>query len=216
MGFFDDFFGASQRRDIRRGQQQGIADVRAGETGALDEFGRATSRLDPYSTGGMDAYNAYLASLGLRGEDERRLVQDRYFNDPVQNALMDRITRANTRRFTGIGMGNSGAATQSLTNALLANYGAHQDRLRGAGDTGMGAATTQAGIGTQAGLTRFGAGQQVAGINMNAANAMAASRSTGINNLLGVAGTVGRFMMPGLGLKPPTQPAAGYPGGMYP
>jgi hypothetical protein len=214
MGWWDDFTGASARRDIRRGQQTALGDIDTGEAGGLDEFGRASGRLDPYASGGLDAHNAYLASLGLRGEAERARVQGLYFDDPVQNALMERITRANTRRFTGVGMGNSGAATQSLTNALLANYGGYQDRLRGLGEGGMGAATTQAGIGTQAGLTRFAAGQQRAGVNIGATNAVAQSRSTGINNLLNIAGTAARFFAPGI--KPPAQPAGGYPGGMYP
>lgn len=136
----------------------------------------------------------------MSGADAQRRVEDAYFNDPVQNALMDRITRANTRRFTGIGMGNSGAATQSLTNALLDSYRQYQDRLKGVGDTGFGAAGAQAGINTQAGDTRFAAGQQRAAINMGAANALAGASSIGINNLLNAAGTAAKFI-PGGGGK---------------
>jgi hypothetical protein len=190
MGFFDDLLGITAKKAIQKGQRIALGDIGTGEAGALESFRSGTERLDPYATSGREAYDAYLASLGLRGDEARRGVQDIYFGDPVQNALMDRIARANTRRFTGIGMGNSGAATQSLTNALLANYGAYQDRLRGAGDTGFQAAGAQSGIDTQAGMTRFAAGQQRAGINLGAANAQAQASGIGINNLLGIAGTV--------------------------
>lgn len=83
-------------------------------------------------------------------------------------------------------MGNSGAATQSLTNSLLANWGAYQDRLKGLSETGQQAATAQAGLYAGKGDTAFGAAQQRAGIDTSAANATAASRSTGINNLLSI------------------------------
>lgn len=194
--FWDAFTGRAAARDIRRGQQTGLSDIGTGEAGALDEFRSGIGVLDPYATGGREGYEAYLASLGLRGDDARRTFQDNYFNDPVNNALMDRVTRANTRRFTGIGMGNSGAATQSLTNALLEGYRGWQDRFRGLGEGGVAAAGGQAGLYQHAGDTRFGAGQQRAAVNMNAANALAQSRGIGINNLLATAGTVARFVNP--------------------
>lgn len=200
MSFWDDFTGASARKDIQKGKAQATGQINAGETAALGSFGTATGRLDPYATGGRSGFDAYLASLGLSGADAQKGIESTYFNDPIQNALMDRITRANTRRFTGVGMGNSGAATQSLTNALLANWGAYQDRLKGVGDTGFGAATTQGGYDTHAGDTQFAAGQHRAGIDIGTANAIAQSRSTGINNLLNVAGTVAKFFNPTPGI----------------
>ncbi|MBX9587909.1 MAG: hypothetical protein K2X43_01300 [Hyphomonadaceae bacterium] len=184
MGFLSDLTGASARRDIKRGREAANREITGGEQAGIARYDTGISRLDSYAD--PAGYEAYLATLGLRGDNARREVQDTYMSDPIQNALMDRITRANTRRYTGIGMGNSGAATQSLTNALLANYGSYQDRLKGTGDTGLQASGAQATLDKGAGDIAFQAGQQRAGVETSAANALAASRSTLMNNILGI------------------------------
>jgi hypothetical protein len=188
MSFWDDFTGKSARNDIEQGQTTALGNIDAGNAAAQADYARGTGRLDSYAAGGRSANDAYLASLGLSGDQARSKVQQTYMSDPIQNALMDRITRANTRAQTANGMNNSGAATQSLTNALLDRYKGYQDQLMGAGQQGMQAASGQAGIDTHAADTEFGAGQQRAGINIGAANAMAASRGTTLNNLIGIAG----------------------------
>lgn len=189
MGFLQDLTGSSARRDIRRGRDAANREITGGETQSRSDYDAGIGTLSPYETGSREGFDAYLASLGLRGPEAQQAIQGTYFNDPVQNQLMDRITRANTRRFTGVGMGNSGAATQSLTNALLANWGGYQDRLKGLGEGGMQAAGAISGLQAGKGDTSFAAAQQRAGIQTGAANATAASRSTGINNLLNIAGT---------------------------
>jgi hypothetical protein len=93
-----------------------------------------------------------------------------------------------------------------LTNALLANWGAYQDRLRGVGEGGVQAAGAQSGIDVNAGNTQFAAGQQRAATNTSAANAIAASRSTGINNLIGVGSVIASAMT---GMPIPSRAAGG-------
>ncbi len=187
MGFFDDlvgnFTGAKSRKDLTKAKEKADAALASGyETGRAD-ITAGIGKLDPYETGGRAGFDAYLASLGLGGDAARRRVQDAYFNDPIQNALMDRITRANTRAFTARGMSNSGAATSALTNALLANYSAYQDRLRTVGDTGFQAAGGQAGLFKSRGDMAYGYGATKAGNEIEYGNAMAKSRDSGINNL---------------------------------
>lgn len=188
MGWWDDFTGKSARNDLAAGKDAANKEITGGETAGRADYDAGIARLDPYATGGEQGLDAYLASLGLRGTQAQQEVQGRYMADPIQNALMDRITKANTRQQTGRGMGNSGAATQSLTNALLASWGSYQDRLKGVGDTGVQAAGGQSTLEAGKGDMAFGAGQQRAGIDIGSANALAASRSTGVNNILAAAG----------------------------
>lgn len=195
MGFLSSLFGGDDaRRDIQRGRVASRKELDIGEAGALEQYDTAIGGLTPYEEIGRSGLEDYRASLGLRGPEEQARIQGIYFSDPVQNAIMDRVTRANTRRFTGIGMGNSGAATQSLTNALLDRWGSYQDRLAGLGTGGYAAASDIAGIRTGKGDIKYMTGQHKAGIETNAANAMAASRSTGINNLIGLVGAGARLI----------------------
>jgi len=212
MSFFGDlagnFTGGRSRDDLARGRAQADASLEAGLQGGLDEYARgyghldeASARLDPYATGGRAGYEAYLASIGLGTDEARKKVQDSYFNDPVQNAIADRVTKANTRAQTGRGMGNSGAATQSLTNALLERWGGHQDRLAGVGSQGAQVAGQQAGfsaakvgIDTGRGDMRYNTGRDRAGMDISYSNAIAASRNTGINNLFQIGSLATRAM----------------------
>jgi hypothetical protein len=192
MGFFSDlagaFTGSTARKDIKKGKAEANAELTAGEGKGLGYYEEGVTSLDPYAEGGLEGQEAYLASLGLRGDEARAGVQKTYFDDPVQNALMDRIQRGNNRSFGAVGMGNSGKATQSLTNALLQKWGEYQDRLKGVGEGGLGATTAQAGLRSGMGDLAFGASQQRAGVDIGAANASAASRAAPVNNLLGLLG----------------------------
>lgn len=192
MGFLKSlvrgFTGEEAKDQITQGRAAANSEITRGEQGSLDEYGRAITRLDPYESGGREGYDAYRASIGLMGPEEQARIQGMYFDDPVQNALMDRVTRANTRAFTAGGMSNSGAATQSLTNRLLDTYRGWQDRLMNLGAGGQQAATGQATIQTGMGDTRFAAAQQRAGVHTGAANALAANAGTGMNNLMGLVG----------------------------
>ena len=72
------------------------------------------------------------------------------------------------------------------------DYLGWQNRLPGAGQQGFQAAGAQAGIAQQAGQyaadSYSGQGQQLAGNAINYGNALAASRSTGVNNLMALGG----------------------------
>ena len=194
-GFWDDFFGKSQQEDIRRGAADATAYVNQGRDSGIQNYEKygqqAAGRLDPYAQAGTGFIKRYADAMGINGADAQRTVQSEYMHDPIQNALMDRITRANTRAQVANGTGNSGAATQSLTNALLSRWDDYTKGLSSGGAMGMQAATGQAGIdqatGSQIGDAYIGAANQNAAIRTGEANAMAASRSTGINNLFKVA-----------------------------
>jgi hypothetical protein len=192
MGFFNDFLGnftgGQSRGDLTRAKGLSDAALKEGYDTGRSDYEGAIGRFDPYATGGGAAYKRYLDSLGVNGAEAQGAVEQGYLADPIQNQLMDRITKANTRAYTARGMSNSGAATQSLTNQLLANWKGYQDQLSGAGGTGFQAATGQAGIQRGEGDMAYGYGATRAGNEINYGNALAASRNTGINNLFKLGG----------------------------
>lgn len=186
---FGNFTGSKSRQDLQAGKTKADADLKTGyDTGRAD-IDTGIGRFNDYAAGGQTGFDSYLASLGLKGPGAAKTVADQYNSNPEYNAIMDRTTRANTRQFTGMGMGNSGAATQSLTNRLLDQWGAYQDRLKGVGDTGMTATGQQAGLDKSKGDMSYGYGATQAGNDINYSNAIAKSRDTGINNLFSVIGT---------------------------
>ena len=201
MGWLQDFLGDSARDDIAAGAKSANANLDAGLNAGTQSYadaGRsAASRLDAFKTyadAGTASAKRYADATGVNGVDAQRAVQQEYMNDPLQNMLMDRITRANTRAFTATGMNNSGAATTSLTNNLLDNWRNYQTSLKtGAdlGQMGLTAASGQAGIdqatGQAIGDAQISTANQKAGIDTSQANATAGTRSTGINNLLNIA-----------------------------
>lgn len=197
MGFFDDlwggFTGSKARNDIQQGQAAATSQLDQGLNEGVADYARAGTRFEPFQTytqAGTASAKRYADSLGVNGVDAQRTVQSEYMADPIQNALMDRIQRANTRAAVAGGMNNSGAATQSLTNALLQNWNNYQTSLNtGAqlGQLGLQGASGQASMDQATGDARISTANQKAGITTSAANATAATRAAPLNNLLNIA-----------------------------
>jgi len=184
MGFIQDFMGTTGRGDINAAKGRADSDLRTGYNTGRSDIGGAIDRLNPIAAGGQSAYARLLASLGVNGAAAQGGVEGEYMADPIQNQLMDRITKANTRAFTSRGMNNSGAATQSLTNSLLANWKQYQDQLSGAAAPGIAATGQQAGLQKDQGDMAYGYGATQAGNDINYGNAIAATRTQGINSLV--------------------------------
>lgn len=95
-----------------------------------------------------------------------------------------------------MGMGDSGASRLAIARAGMErgsqDYGNYMNRLQGFGQQGYGAAGQSAGIasgaGNMLGQMRMGLGQNLAGNEISSGNAMAASRNTGWQNILGLVG----------------------------
>ena len=68
------------------------------------------------------------------------------------------------------------------------DYGGWQNQLMGLGQQGMQGASAQSALTQGQGDLRSGYGQQTAANAINYGNAQAASRSTGINNLIALGG----------------------------
>ncbi len=190
MGFIDDFTGKSARRDLARGRQAYRAELTAGQEAATGEYGVAEGYFDPYSGTGTRANEAWADAMGLNGPEAQARANAAYTANPIYTAMGDRALRGIARGVAA--SGQTGAGIQAGTNALVGNYTDYLNRLFAGGGMGMQAAAARAGLRQRAGDVRFTTGQQLASGEQSYANARAASRSTTLNNILGVAGTAAK------------------------
>lgn len=190
MGFLDDFFGGSARKDLKRGREAFRTELTAGRDRAMGEFDRAESYFDPYMESGARSNAAWADLMGLNGEEARARAQQIYTSDPLFTAMGDRALRGISRGVAATGQ--TGAGIQAGTNALVSNYNSYLDKLVAGSGTGLTAAAGASGVRAHAGDTEFATGQQLAGGEQSYATAMAQSRNIGINNLLGLGGLLVR------------------------
>jgi hypothetical protein len=194
MGFLDDFTGASARRDLQRGRQAYRRDLTTGRDLAMGTYGQAADEFSSYTQAGARSNTQWADLMGLNGADARAAAQGVYQSDPMFAAMGDRALRGIAR---GVAVsGQTGAGIQAGTNALIGNYQSYLDRLFAGSGQGMQAAAGRSGALTRAGDAQFLTGQQLASGEQSFASSMAASRSTTINNLLGV-GSVAASFVPG-------------------
>ena len=188
MGFLGSFFGSDQRKDLKRANQKATAAIDQGLSEGVSAYQQGQARFDPYAQSGTQANAMYTAALGLGGPDAQREFLANYQADPTQELQQQAVARAMAAR----GLTDSGASRLASARVWNEGYQGHLNRLMGVSQQGMQAAGAQAGIDTGIGDMRFGTGQLKANQAVNYGNAMAQSRSIGLNNLLQVAGTAAK------------------------
>jgi hypothetical protein len=178
MGFFGSFTGSSQRKDIRN------ANATANQ--ALDQ-GYAQSQ--GYYNQAADAYAPYNALLGLNGADARTEAQGMLTSDPLFQGGLAQESNALLRNLNARGQGGGGQAQLAGQRVLQQTYGNWLDRYRDAGTQGFQATAGQAGVRAAQGDNAYGFAATKAGNAIQYGNALASSRSIGLNNLSGLLGT---------------------------
>ena len=232
MGFLGSFFGKDQRNDLNAGYResqarldQGYADQKSAITAGRDN---ALSYLSPYIQGGQRGQTAYENTLGLNGAPARQQqFQTGYLDDPAL-AYRDQATgnqiNALLRKYNAGPQGvNSGAAALGSARIRAENFnndwGGYQNRLMQLGQQGGQFATQGAqityGAGKDLGDAAMGYGNTSAANRINIANAQAANRNTGINNLISVGSAAARAIAAGAtgGLSEVAQAGIGAMGG---
>lgn len=196
MSFWGDFTGASARKDLKKANTAATGFIDEGLSSGVADYERGRSRFDPYATGGGNAFNALLNATGVNGADAQRGFIDGYMDDPTQELSQNAVARAMAAR----GLTDSGASRLASARVWQEGYGNHLNRLMSIGQQGQQAAGSQAGIDTGIGDMRFGTGQLKANTATGFGNAMANTRSIGVNNLMNIAGTAakayGAYKMP--------------------
>lgn len=207
MGFFDDLLGKSQRKEI---QAANAAATKALDTSYsqgtdyLRQAGdQATGYLSPWASSGGGA-NALLGNyLGANGADAQRQAFANFQRDPGWQAQYQAGIGALDSSASARGGIYSGGAMRGL-----ANYGqqfqrqAYNDRVAQLGQLsgqGMQAAGQQAGVSSNMGnaLSNLAGqyGQNTATNAINYGNAMAQSRTSGVQNVISGLATIGGMAM---------------------
>jgi hypothetical protein len=153
-------------------------------TQGIENYQQGQQRLDPYSQGGGQAFNAMLTAQGLNGRD----AQQEYFDNYMSSPAIDSSMRAVNRAMAAKGLSNSGAANLAAARVWQDDFNTNQNRMMQLGNQGQQAATGQATFDQGIGDMRFGTGQLKANQATNYGNAMAASRNIGINNMMQLGG----------------------------
>jgi hypothetical protein len=215
MGFFDDFMGYSQRDDLQNASQSANSYLDRGLTSftdiskeyadkALGQF----SALDPYINAGNDSLSLLRNALGLNGQDAGKSFFQNLMQDPAFIAQRDAGVDAADASAASRGMLRSGGQQRDLFsfgNRFFGDFANNRmGQLTGLFNTGAGINTSAtgakagllSGLGDNLANAELGTNQLKASGATGLGNAMAQSRSTGINNLLGVGNMLAGFFKP--------------------
>lgn len=216
MGFFSNFLSPGKSQ-ITNANAQASRFLERGETAALNETNAAEKAqlgyLSPYTKAGTKGFELYNDAIGVNGADGYGRAFETFNADPFaagEQDATDLALRNTFRAYNAGGMGNSGASRLGVGRVAAERYGGRvadfRNRLAGAGQQGYDASARSAGIVGDAGRyradTRFGVKQQRAGNAINFGNAMAASKSAGINNLFRLGGLAMQGVGAAMGVPP--------------
>lgn len=216
MGFLDSFTGKSQKRDLDKGYAESQNMLRegrmAGRQSLSSGLDSARGVIRPYMESGQRGQTAYENTLGLNGQPARQQqFQTGYLDDPAlqyrqqqtQGMMQNMLAKYNAGGFApNSGMAMSGAG-RLMADRFDQDWGGYQDRLMRMGQQGQGLAQFGAGLeyggGKDLADLEMGYANTSAGNRINYANALAASRSAGVQNMIGLGGLFGKAFTPGAG-----------------
>jgi hypothetical protein len=191
MGLIGSFSGSDQRKDLERAKAQSDQQLQQGYDQSRADYGQAENYFSPYAQVGQQGIadnQTYSDILNNRGDAVAKFSANPLFNGELGGNYMAAQRAGNA---AGWGAGKEALAGQRVFGQTAGSW---LDRFRDAGqqglNTGLTATNQMAGIRTGMGDNAYGYGASKAGNSINFGNAMASNRSTGINNLMGLAGTV--------------------------
>lgn len=188
MGFFS-LTGGSQRSDIRRSTAQANSMIDQGFNESQGYYDQAAGLYDPYTQQGGKAATMYADLLGINGGDARSEAQGVLTSDPLFQGGLAQDSNALLKQLNARGQSGGGLANIAAQRVLQQNYGSWLDRYNQAGQQGFQATNALAGVRATQGDNAYGAAATKAGLALGKGNALASTRNTGINNLMGAIGT---------------------------
>lgn len=189
MGFFGSFFGNDQRRDISQANKKANAALDSGYQNQQNYFDQAASAYDPYVQSGQQANTFYANALGLNGDAARSEAQGTITSDPLWSGKFALDSNNVLKAMNARGLGYSGAGALAGQRVLTENYQNALNNYANLGAQGLQATGAQSNVWQNQGQNAWNYGTTKAGNDINYGNALAASRNTGLNNILGVLGT---------------------------
>lgn len=199
MGFLQDLTGSSARKALRNAKAQADQQLQAGYDQAQPYYNQAYDLYTPYAQSGGQANQLYADTLGLNGADAQKTAESTYFNDPVQQQILNDKSNALLRQLNARGDTYGARAALAGNRVALQNFGDWQSKLQGFGQQGLAATGAQSAIRSGQGDLRYALGTTQAGNEINYGNARAQASNIGINNLLGIAKVATSFAgLPGV------------------
>jgi hypothetical protein len=197
MGLLGSFFGRDQKKDLAAAKAESDAALGQGYAQGDQRYQEAENFYSPYAQQGQEANTFYNDVLMNRGDAVGKFSSNPLFSGELGANFMAAQRAGNAQ---GWGAGKEALAGQRVFNQTSGSW---LDRYRDAGQQGLTATNAMADLRAGRGDMAIGRGQTQAGNAINYGNAQAANRNTGINNLMGLAGTViggiNAFRKPNLG-----------------
>lgn len=152
-------------------------------------YGQSQQELQPYITGGQNAYGTLNQLLGVGSSGDPSQMQSALENLPGYQFTLNQGLKSTQNSAAARGLADSGAALKGAatyaTGLANTNYGNYVNQLQNSANTGASAANALAGYGTQTagniGANTVGAGNASAA----ASNATGAGITNATNNSLG-------------------------------
>lgn len=221
MSILDEFTGKAQQGDISRAKGQADAALKTGyDTGQADYTG-ASGRYDQYAQTGGNAMKMYADATGVNGQPAYSAVAGNFVTgDPFRQQNEDFANQQLMKTFNARGAAYGGNAMLAAARGSLergsTDWNNWLNRLQGQSQQGFQATGAQAGIDVGKGDMAANYGTTQAGNDINYGNAMASSRSTLMNNLVGLGGVAIKGATPGYGGTTPIDNAMRYGRSVYP
>lgn len=189
MGFLSNLTGGDSRKDLTKGYKTSNALLDQGYADSQGYYDQASGLFDPYMQSGGQANAMYADLMGLNGADARAAAQGVLTSDPLFQGQLASDSNALLRQLNARGQSAGGLAAIAGQRVLQQTYGNWLDRYNQAGQQGFQAAGAKGGVLTAQGDNAYGYNATKANNAMGYANAMAETRNTGMNNLMGAVGT---------------------------
>jgi hypothetical protein len=190
MGLIGSFFGRDQKKDLQAARAESDAALSQGYNQAQADYTAAEGYYQPYADvgqGGIEDQNFYSDVLHNRGDAVGKFSSNPLFSGELGSNFMAAQRAGNAQ---GWGAGKEALAGQRVFSQTAGNW---LDRFRDSGqqrvNTGLTATNQMANLRSARGDNAYGYGASKAGNAIQYGNAMAANRSTGLNNLMGLAST---------------------------
>jgi hypothetical protein len=204
MGLLGSFLGKDQRKDIQRANAQANQYLDTGYNSANADYGQAIAGYDPYVQSGQQANTFYSNALGLNGADAQNQSLQTLTSNPLFQGQLAQDSNALLRTLNAQGASGGGKAQLAGQRVFQQTAGNWLDRYNQLGSQGLQATGAQGNALMGRGDLASNYASAKAGNAINYGNALAQSRNTSINNLLGVAGLGVSALTGGLGVPKTT------------
>lgn len=189
MGFFDNFTGKSQAKDLKNANAEATAHLAAGYKQQDARYNEAAGLFQPYADQGRNANDFYYNALGLGTPEQQTTSLNTLTSNPLFQGELGQQSNALMRNLNARGASGGGQAQVAGQRVFQQTAGNWLDRYKDLGQQGYNATGNIAGIRTGQGDNAMGYRASLAGNAINMGNATAQQKSIGINNFSNLLGS---------------------------